>query len=88
MNKLVVILLFFVLAGSVCFAQDKVAEGEYQISSAGAHKTATKWVLFAKPSSGYRLESEIQNQPAGLRVVQIEELTEQLIPTAVGYELY
>lgn len=75
------------------FAQERVAEGEYQLQGAsegGASqvKTATRWVLTSGKSGAYHLESEIQNQPAGTRVVQVEELNDHLAPVAIGYELY
>jgi TonB family protein len=74
-------------------AQNQVAEGEYEIhgvSSAGApiSKTATRWVLTSTGSDSYHLASEIQSQPSGMRVVQVEELTGRLVPTSIGYELY
>ena len=74
-------------------AQQKVAEGEYEMhgtqpTGAPSAKTATRWVLLTKTGGGYYLESEIQNQPAGMRVVQVEDLNERLVPTAIGYRLY
>jgi TonB family protein len=81
------------VSGITACAQNKVAEGEYEIhraSSTGAPltKTATRWVLTSISSGGYHLESEIQNQPAGVRVVQREELDELFVPLAIGYALY
>ena len=85
-------LLTLALPG-LALAQKKVAEGEYAMrstSSTGTSpgKTTTRWVLYSKRQAGYRLESEILNLPAGLRVVQTEELDEKLVPTAVGFEGY
>lgn len=73
-------------------AQQTVAKGECQIQGATPAnkplvKTATRWFLFGNPSGGYRLESEIQNQPAGMRIVQVEELTDNFVPTSIGYQL-
>ncbi len=80
------------LCGALTQAQQTVAEGEYEMrgvaeSGASLAKSAARWVL-GKSSGGYHLESEIQNQPAGMRVVQIEELDDRLVPIAIGYELY
>lgn len=92
MRTLTVLLLMFLLCVIAMFAQDKVAEGEYEMRGVSAKgpvaKTATRWVLTSKSSGGYHLESEIQGQPAGMRVVQIEDLDERLVPTAIGYQLY
>jgi hypothetical protein len=86
-------LLVLWLSGVAACAQDKVAEAEYEAhgaSNTGASitKTATRWLLTTTSSGGYHLESEIQNQPAGMRVVQTEELNEQFVPLAIGYRLY
>jgi hypothetical protein len=74
-------------------AQDKVAEGDYVMQRAADKgisqaKTLTRWVLYGKGGSGYHLNSEVENQPGGLRVVQVEELDPHFGPTAIGYELY
>jgi hypothetical protein len=74
-------------------AQEKVAEGQYQmrsVTAAGtpATKTLTRWSLFAAQSGGYHLRSEIEQQAASIRVAQIEELDNHFVPTAIGYELY
>jgi hypothetical protein len=71
--------------------QARVAEGEYQLTSsqgAPAAKTATQWVLTSNRPGRFHLESEILNQPTGMRVVQVEELDEKLVPVAIGHELY
>jgi hypothetical protein len=94
LRSFIVALLFAVAFGIPMMpGQDKVAEGQYQMQKASASgtsltKTATRWVLFGKPTGGYQLQSEIENQPAGMRVVQSEELTDHLVPTEIGYELY
>lgn len=89
--------LFLILHGAlyvrVAVAQEKVAEGEYQmhgISETGTSfvKSVTHWGLYSNGASGYRLESEIQNLPAAIRVVQIEKLDNKLRPMEIGYELY
>jgi hypothetical protein len=81
------------LCGRELPAQEKLAEGEYQVqlvSAAGVPKakTATRWVLYSNTSGGYRLRSEYVKMPAGMRVVQVEELDRRLAPTMIGYELY
>jgi hypothetical protein len=91
-TSLIVALLALGLFGIALHAQDKAADGEYEmrsVSTRGASlaKTATRWVLTRTPG-GYHLESEIQNQPAGMRVVQIEELNEGFAPVRIGYALY
>jgi hypothetical protein len=87
--------LAFVFVALPALAQDKakVAEGEYQMQSKSRSgvphtKTVTRWVLTAKGTSGYHLESEIQVKPSGTRVLQVEDLDEQFAPTMIGYELY
>jgi len=50
-------------------------------------RAASKWVLY-RSSGGYKLESEIDNHAAGLRVMQVEELTDGLVPTSLAYEFY
>ena len=91
--SLVAVSMTVAFCAALTVAQDKVAEGEYEsravtASGASVAKMATRWVLYGKRSTGYRLESEIQKQPMGMRVVQIEELTDHLVPTAIGYDLY
>ena len=89
---IVVIFLTFTFCITSLIAQDKVAEGQYEIRggtpSAPISKTATRWVLYGKSSGGYQLKSEIQGQPAGMRVLQIEDLTDHFVPTLIEYELY
>lgn len=74
------------------YAQDKVAEGEYQIrwveNGTSREKTDSHWVLTSTSSGGYHLQSEIQNRDDGLRVIQSEELDEQMVPTAIAYDFY
>jgi hypothetical protein len=91
-TSLLVPLLALGFSGIPLYAQDKVAKGEYEIrgvSTTGAPlaQTATRWVL-TRSSSGYHLESEIQNQPAGMRIVQTEEMNERFVPVTIGYVLY
>lgn len=74
-------------------AQEKVAEGQYQVhgvdsSGAPVTKTVTRWVLFAGPSGGYQLRSEIEQQSASIRLTQVEELNDHFVPIAIGYELH
>jgi hypothetical protein len=87
-------LLAFGLTGTVACAQDKVAEGEYELREADSGPGAptftplSHWVLTSKSSGGYRLESESLHVPAGVRVVQSEELDERFVPTSVDYKFY
>ena len=69
-------------------AQQQVADGEYQVKSSKARPRSDHWVLTTKPSGGYLLRSEIQGPAEEMRVVQTEELNDQLVPTSIGYELY
>jgi hypothetical protein len=39
-------------------------------------------------SSGYLLQSAIENSDWGTRVVQIEELTSEFVPTSIGFDLF
>jgi hypothetical protein len=92
-SLLIAVSLTLAVCATLAFTQDEVAEGEYQAqaatpSSTPLVKTATRWVLYGNTSGGYRLESEIENQPASMRVVQVEELTDHFVPTATGYRLY
>ena len=71
-------------------AQQKVAEGEYQTFQSGApvpDRGTRHWTLMAS-SAGYLLQSEIENSDWGLRVVQIEELTSEFVPTSIGFDLF
>lgn len=86
------ILLVFIFTLTM-FAQERVAEGSYRAEGriqpgVPSSKTITNWTLFAAPAGGYRLSSEILNQPNHMRVLQIEELTDHLVPIALAYELY
>lgn len=78
-------ILVLALCGTA-FSQERAAEGQYQMS--GTAKAATRWVLYSKSSGGYHLESEIQNDGNGLRIVQVEELNAEIVPAAIGYEFY
>jgi hypothetical protein len=88
------IFLSLCLTGSAMPSQEKIAEGEYQMTGKSTSgdpttKTLTRWVLVSRSSGGgYHLESEIQGQPAGIRIVQTEELDSRYVPVAIGYELY
>lgn len=72
-------------------AQEKIAEGRYQLGQPGSSrsvKTLSHWVLTSQPGAGYVLRSEISNSQGQIRVIQIEELDSQLVPASIGYELY
>lgn len=84
---------FFALLSLALFAvplsaQEKVAEGEYTLSPARVATSQRHWVLLALPSGGYLLRSEIQDPKAGIRVLQLEELSGDFVPASIGYELY
>ena len=86
-------LLLALGVGSRVSAQEKIAEGEYLIVVATASDTSkgqtiSHWVLFDDHSGHFRLESEIQRQRSGMRVIQVENLSEGLVPTAIGYDFY
>ncbi len=86
-------LLILVFYATLTFGQEKVVEGEYWVEQApksgtAEAKTVTNWVVYEKSPGYFRLDSEIENQPAGMRVVQIEELTDRFVPTSIGYDLY
>jgi len=78
----------------VSVAQEKIAEGEYQVvaptaaSATSAAQTTSHWILFDDHSGYLRLESEIQRQRFGMRVIQIEYLDDGLVPRAIGYDFY
>jgi hypothetical protein len=75
-------------------AQETIAQGEYEVTGKSfsvvpTTKIVTRWTLASKSSGGgYRLQSEIQAQPANIRIVQSEELDSRYVPVAIGYELY
>jgi hypothetical protein len=71
-------------------AQEKVAEGEYHLHSAANGSTAfDHWVLYTRKQGGYRLDSEVTAaRGTGVIVIQTEELTEQMNPTAITIRLY
>ena len=77
-----------VAIGAPLAAQQKIAEGEYQLSRANANAQHQQWVLTTRPSGGYFLRSEIPTPQNGTRVLQIEELNDHLVPTRIAYELY
>lgn len=95
MRKILALICFcWLLAlGGPALAQNKVAEGEYQMralpeSGSPGGKTSSRWVLYSKSDGGYHLVSELQNARGGMRVVQLEELDSQLVPVAISFELY
>jgi hypothetical protein len=75
-------------------AQEKVAEGEYHMYgvgtvSMGKSTAIDHWILSTRKQGGYRLESEVTAvEGTGVIVVQTEELTEQMNPTAITIKLY
>lgn len=95
MRKISALICFcwLVALSGFAFAQSKVAEGEYQMralpeSGSPGGKTSSRWVLYSKSDAGYQLVSEIQNVRGGMRVVQLEELDNRLVPVTIGFELY
>lgn len=89
----IAILLTLGITPLLSVAQEKLAEGEYQViaptspaSSAG--RATSHWVLLNDHSGHFRLESEILNQRFGMRVIQIEYLDDALVPVAIGYDFY
>jgi hypothetical protein len=87
-SRFLVVLLGTAIYATPLCAQEKVAEGEYQVVPSGSRSGSNHWVLTTRPSGGYLVRSEIQRQAEGIRVVQSQELNEQLVPASVGYELY
>ena len=73
-------------------AQEKVAEGEYRLRSAASEGRSTAfdhWILYTRKQGGYRLESEVTAaRDKGVIVIQTEELTEQMNPTAIAIRLF
>jgi len=82
------LMVLVVAIGAHLAAQQKVAEGEYQLSGANAGAPRQQWVLTTRPSGGYILRSEIQPPQNGTRVLQVEELNDQLVPARIAYEFY
>jgi hypothetical protein len=85
--------LILVCNATLMLSQEKVAEGEYWVEGtapSGAPQAirATHWTVYEKSPGHFRLESECEKHPAGLRVVQTEDLTDRFVPTTIGYELY
>jgi hypothetical protein len=87
-SRFLVVLLGTAIYATPLCAQEKVAEGEYQVVPSGSRSGSNHWVLTTRPSGGYLVRSEIQRPAEGIRVVQSQELNEQLVPASVGYELY
>jgi len=86
-------LLSLVFLSALSFGQERVADGEYWLersatSGALEQKKATRWIVYEESPGHFRLESEFEKQPAGIRVVQVEYLTDRFVPTSVGYQLY
>jgi hypothetical protein len=86
-------LLTLGIVPALSVAQEKVAEGEYVIVAPTAPASSTgqatsRWVLLDDHSGHFRLESEIQRQRFGMRVIQIEYLDNGFVPTAIGYDFY
>jgi hypothetical protein len=90
MKRLKVCFVLLVLAVSALplSAQDKVAEGEYQMSPSNNLAAKKHWVLTSRAAGGYLLRSEIYTPRDEIRVVQVEELSEQLVPASLNFELY
>jgi len=86
-------MLMLAIAPGLTTAQEKIAEGEYQVvaptASAGSSgQTISRWTLLDDHSGRFRLESEVQNQRFGMRVIQIEYLDDKLVPASIGYDFY
>ncbi len=75
-------------------AQEKVAEGEYHMYGVGTltmgkSSAIDHWILYTRKQGGYRLESEVTAaEGTGVIVIQTEELSEKLNPTAIAIKLY
>jgi hypothetical protein len=82
------VVLTMSLLGAPALAQQRIAEAEYAIQDGSSQKVTTRWILFAGKSGDYELQSEIQNLPSHIRLIQVETLNEALIPTSIGYRLY
>ena len=84
---------WLLIVGNAAPAQEKVAEGKYEMRGRSdpespQAKLSTQWVLYSRGTEGYHLESEVKNLPGGMRVVQVEDLDNQLIPVMMGFDLY
>ena len=93
MRKISALVCWLLALGGTALAQSKVAEGAYQmrdLSQPGSSdfKTSSRWALYGKADGGYHLVSEIQNVAGGMRLVQLEDLDNQLVPVAISFELY
>jgi hypothetical protein len=81
-----------VLLAAPAAGQEKVAEGEYRLrrsASEGRSTAFDHWILYTRKQGGYRLESEVTAaRDKGVIVIQTEELTEQMNPTAIAIKLY
>jgi len=90
----IAVLLVFGLYAISVSAQNIVAEGEYEgrVASAtedSSARTVTRWTLYRKSLKSYTLKSEIVGPPdVKGKLFQIEELDENLVPLAIGYEWY
>jgi hypothetical protein len=87
-----VVLVGVTSSGTTDLALRKAAQGEYEFHDTPKAGTVTvkvssRWALYNKNSSGYRLDSEIL-MPDERRVVQHEELDDRLVPVQLGYEFY
>lgn len=89
--KIASFLFFTVLAacgGPLLHAQETVAHGDYRITALRHQPRNNHWVLTALPNAGYLLRSESESSTDGIRVVQVEELDKQFVPTSIAHELY
>ena len=88
--KLAAAIFMAAVSAASLSAQQKAAEGEYTISGTGfrSARVTHRWTLYGDASGGYRLESEVQNLPGRLRIVEKEQLNAQLAPASVTYEMY
>jgi len=85
-------LLALGIGSGMSVAQEKIAEGDYQIVAPAASEnsngqTISHWVLFDEHAGHFRLESETR-QRFGMRLVQVEYLDNGLVPTAIGFDFY
>ena len=87
-----VVVFMAIVSTRLSAVQVKVAEGEYELrhlpsSDASASKVVATWSLVEVPS-GYQLKSVIHVPNSEQRVVQIEDLSAELVPTSIGYDIY
>jgi len=75
-------------------ADEKVAEGDYQLTNTSPegderNTTIDHWTLFALKSGGFRLEAEVTAATGtGVRVRQTEVLNEHLVPVSLTIRMY